>query len=268
MSARWASPPTTSPRPAPSTTTFSALRLRRNILRRSSVGMIATGRWPAASGQGDNATAGVDADLRFFDQCRGEPVLGAHLVARPSRRRRLLPRPVQLRRRSLRLLARSCRRPGELQPGGRVRAPHRHCAERVGRAVQPAGAARPDPAAHVAGQPGLPLRRRRRRARGSIAAGAVQYRLQQQRTDRGRCARATTSGCPPTSRSPLASSSPPAAIRRTPARASYTLAQQRKVSGQLSSSYGTFYDGTRTVGGLQRPHRVFRRTSPWNRTLR
>jgi uncharacterized protein DUF5916/cellulose/xylan binding protein with CBM9 domain len=49
------------------TTTFSALRLRRNILRRSSVGMIATGRWPAASGEGNNATAGVDADLRFFD---------------------------------------------------------------------------------------------------------------------------------------------------------------------------------------------------------
>ena len=48
------------------TTTFSALRLRRNILRRSSVGMIATGRWPGASGHGDNGTAGVDADLRFF----------------------------------------------------------------------------------------------------------------------------------------------------------------------------------------------------------
>ncbi|MBI4887839.1 MAG: carbohydrate binding family 9 domain-containing protein, partial [Acidobacteria bacterium] len=49
------------------TTTFSALRLRRNILRRSSVGVIGTGRWPAASGAGDNATAGVDADLRFFE---------------------------------------------------------------------------------------------------------------------------------------------------------------------------------------------------------
>jgi hypothetical protein len=48
-------------------TTFSALRLRRNILRRSSVGMIATGRWPAAAGVDANAAAGVDADLRFFD---------------------------------------------------------------------------------------------------------------------------------------------------------------------------------------------------------
>ena len=61
------------------TTTFSAVRLRRNILRRSSVGLIATGRWPAtpkpqsgeggpaSSGLDENATAGVDADFRFFE---------------------------------------------------------------------------------------------------------------------------------------------------------------------------------------------------------
>jgi hypothetical protein len=49
------------------TTTFSALRLRRNILRRSSIGMIATGRWPAALQTGDNGVAGLDADLRFFE---------------------------------------------------------------------------------------------------------------------------------------------------------------------------------------------------------
>ena len=55
------------PSAAAVTTTFSALRLRRNILRRSSVGMIATGRWPAASGLDENAAAGVDADLRFFE---------------------------------------------------------------------------------------------------------------------------------------------------------------------------------------------------------
>jgi hypothetical protein len=48
-------------------TTFSALRVRRNILRHSSVGAIATGRWPAASGLDENRAAGVDADFRFFD---------------------------------------------------------------------------------------------------------------------------------------------------------------------------------------------------------
>jgi hypothetical protein len=47
-------------------TTFSAIRVKRNILRRSSVGVIATGRWPAATGDGDSGTVGVDAYLRFF----------------------------------------------------------------------------------------------------------------------------------------------------------------------------------------------------------
>jgi hypothetical protein len=48
-------------------TNFSAFRLRREILRRSSVGLIATGRWPAVAGVDANAMAGFDTDLRFFD---------------------------------------------------------------------------------------------------------------------------------------------------------------------------------------------------------
>lgn len=48
-------------------TTFSATRVRRNILRRSSVGFIATSRSPAASAHDTNMTGGVDADFRFFD---------------------------------------------------------------------------------------------------------------------------------------------------------------------------------------------------------
>lgn len=48
-------------------TTFSAFRLRRNVLRRSSVGVIATGRWPAVGGSAQNALAGADVDLRFYD---------------------------------------------------------------------------------------------------------------------------------------------------------------------------------------------------------
>jgi hypothetical protein len=47
-------------------TTFSAARVRRNILRRSSVGFIATTRSPATTAQDQNTTAGIDADLRFY----------------------------------------------------------------------------------------------------------------------------------------------------------------------------------------------------------
>ncbi len=65
-------------------TTFSALRLRRNILRRSSIGMMATGRWPSASGHDQNAAAGVDADLRFFDNVQS--TLYWARTASPARR--------------------------------------------------------------------------------------------------------------------------------------------------------------------------------------
>ena len=47
-------------------TNFSAVRVRRDILRRSSVGMIATGRWPAAAGRAANLVFGVDTNLAFF----------------------------------------------------------------------------------------------------------------------------------------------------------------------------------------------------------
>jgi hypothetical protein len=47
-------------------TTFSAARVRRNILRRSSVGFSATSRSPATAAPDLNTTAGVDADFRFY----------------------------------------------------------------------------------------------------------------------------------------------------------------------------------------------------------
>ena len=55
--------------PAPSPTDFSALRLKRNILRRSNLGIMATRRGPGAtSGAGGDAsyTVGADATLLFF----------------------------------------------------------------------------------------------------------------------------------------------------------------------------------------------------------
>ena len=53
-------------------TTFSAVRLKRDVLRRSSIGAIATGRWPAASLGDSSAVAGLDADLRFFSNIQAQ----------------------------------------------------------------------------------------------------------------------------------------------------------------------------------------------------
>ena len=46
-------------------TNFSVARVRRNILRRSNVGVIATLRQPAGGGSDQNAAYGLDANLRF-----------------------------------------------------------------------------------------------------------------------------------------------------------------------------------------------------------
>jgi hypothetical protein len=48
-------------------TTFSVLRLRRDLLRRSSVGLLVTGRSAALNGPGTNAAYGVDGAFAFFD---------------------------------------------------------------------------------------------------------------------------------------------------------------------------------------------------------
>jgi hypothetical protein len=47
-------------------TNFSVVRLKRDILRRSNIGVIATGRTPAASQSSSNAVFGADANLAFF----------------------------------------------------------------------------------------------------------------------------------------------------------------------------------------------------------
>ena len=46
---------------------FSVVRLRRDILRRSTIGVIATNRSPRASGADANQAYGVDANLAFFE---------------------------------------------------------------------------------------------------------------------------------------------------------------------------------------------------------
>ena len=48
-------------------TNFSVVRLKRDILRRSSVGLIATGRSVTQAGTGSNEAYGVDASFAFFE---------------------------------------------------------------------------------------------------------------------------------------------------------------------------------------------------------
>ncbi len=49
------------------TTNFSVLRVKRDILRRSNIGVIATHRSASAIGNGTNSLFGLDANLSFYD---------------------------------------------------------------------------------------------------------------------------------------------------------------------------------------------------------
>ncbi|MGE3955255.1 MAG: DUF5916 domain-containing protein [Vicinamibacterales bacterium] len=48
-------------------TNYSVVRLKRDILRRSNIGLIATIRQPASAGSGSNQVAGVDANFGFYE---------------------------------------------------------------------------------------------------------------------------------------------------------------------------------------------------------
>ena len=47
-------------------TNFSVVRVKRDIFRKSSIGFLSTGRFPASAGDGSNQAAGIDAKLKFF----------------------------------------------------------------------------------------------------------------------------------------------------------------------------------------------------------
>ncbi len=65
-------------------TNFSVVRLKRDVLRRSSVGGMFTGRSVSTAGQGANYTYGVDANFSFYDNLN----INAYLAGTDTPRRR------------------------------------------------------------------------------------------------------------------------------------------------------------------------------------
>ncbi len=51
-------------------TNFTVIRVKQDVLRRSSIGMLATNRTPSLSGIGSNQVFGVDANLAFYENVR------------------------------------------------------------------------------------------------------------------------------------------------------------------------------------------------------
>ena len=231
-------------------TNFSAVRLRREILRRSSVGMIATGRWPSTARIDSNVTAGIDTDLRFYDNLQ----INAY-VARTST-------------------------PGRTGNDLSYRGRFAYTGDRYGLeldrlAVQPSFnpevgfVRRSDFASSSASARFSPRLRGGRLIRRLSWTGGLDYVTDAAQTrveDRSVSGsfgiefnRSDQVGVGAERHYELLPSKftispgvvvPAGSYTSDTVSASYTLAQQRKVSGTVSVSGGSFYDGTRTAAGF------------------
>jgi hypothetical protein len=227
-------------------TTFSAMRVRRNLLRRSSVGVIATGRSPAASDRDGNGAAGVDADFRFFDNVQATAYWARTSSAgrgdATSYRARFLyagdrygaeverlvigpqfnPEVGFVRRGDVAITSASGRFSPRLRPGGLVR--KLTWQGDLDYITDATGAVLEDRA--TSAQFGVDFNS----GDGVAVVATRQYeRLPLDFT----IARGVVV--------------PAGAYRYQTLNASYNLAPRRMVSGSASASYGSFYDGTRTT---------------------
>ncbi len=127
-------------------TNFSTVRLKRNLLRRSNVGMMATLRSPGVAGA---TSPRQDAELQHRRGCH-DAVLQEHQphqLLRPHehavprwrhRGRRQLPGPLRLHQRPLRRRRRTHAHRRRLHAGSGLRAPHRRAPHLWPGALQPA----------------------------------------------------------------------------------------------------------------------------------
>ena len=104
-------------------TNFTALRLRHDFLRRSSIGGIFTNRSVSLVAPGANSVAGSGRQLRLFPERVLQRVLRQVAHERSRRGRPELPGPIQLHGRPIRPAARSQRHREEFQSRSRLSAP-------------------------------------------------------------------------------------------------------------------------------------------------
>ena len=243
-----------SPEAREPSTNFAVVRLKRDILRRSYVGVIGTYRSDLPGGaipptvresSVDNTLFGVDANLAFFQSLT---ILGYYAGTRHGRLRR---RRSQLSR-ALRLRCRSSRRPGrdagswqELQ--ARDGLPPPLGVHRVPRSApnQPAAAIDPrGPPLQLRGGARLPHRRATGASRTGRRASAL--RTEMQSGDSWGVGYNRDFEFVPAPFEIAGTLVPPGAYHMSTGRGNYTLGTQRHVSGDISAAHGSFYGGTRT----------------------
>ena len=240
------------PAAAAQPTNFSVVRVRRDILRRSSVGLLLTGR--AGAGQQNNAAYGVDGTFGFFQNLSINTYWAQtedHLRAAPTGRgdRASYRGAARLQRRSLRAAARTAGGRRRLQSGRRLRAAGRHAPQLRQARFSP----RPQRNGVV----------RKYSWTGSIdyvenGAGRLETREQEaefgidfQNADRLAAAyTATYEFLPRPFQIARGVTLPVGGYDFGTVRLNYNRANRQRVAGNLSLESGTFYNGRRTAIGL------------------
>ena len=195
-------------------TNFTVLRVRQDLLRRSSLGALFASRSASTVAAGANHTFGVDGTFSFFQDLYLATYYAETRTSRSLRGRPELPGKSELQPRPMGCSAGALERRAKLQPGDRVRAPARIPRDDCLCSIQP-------PTGVDRGDPALLPRREFLRSAPPRAAGPgwpdrerpFPDRVREQRRHRCGHQRRSTSGSRTTSASVKAWSFPPEAIR-------------------------------------------------------
>ena len=88
-------------------TNFTAVRIKRDVLRRSNIGLIATHRSVGINGGGANSLLGADANFFLFDNVTANAFYAKTQTSGRDRRHRELPRHIRFLGQSVRVVRRA-----------------------------------------------------------------------------------------------------------------------------------------------------------------
>ena len=228
-----------------SSTNFGVVRLKRDILRRSYIGVIGTSRSPALGEDGTNTVFGIDSGFSFFDSLNmvgyyaQTDTPGLHGKDHSYRAR------FDYQADRLGLTVEHLGVGRKLQARSGLPAPQRlHRVAGAAAYQPPAGVVAVGPAHQPRVRPRLHHQQRARAGESPLPDGAAHRDAKRRLVERAlrEQLRVRAGVLPAARRNPGARRRVQQPVRR----GRYTLGSQRKISGEISTGHGGFYDGSRT----------------------
>ena len=233
-------------------TNFSVVRLKRDLLRRSSIGLLLTGRSVGQSGTGTNGVYGIDGTFGFFDNLNINTYWARSRTDGRIGKGHQLPRPARLRGRPVWCAAGAPRRRRQLQSGSRLRAARRHAPQLRTVPVQPTAeidprqcASSPGPARSPTSRTARAISRRASRTANSRSSSRTAIALSVNVTD-------TYEFLPRRFAIAPDITLPVGGYRYDNVHVQMNLGQRRKLSGNFALDRGTFYNGHKTTISVSR----------------